>query len=221
MATERARRFLDEMIAERGESYADVSRLIGRNQAYIQQFIKRGTPRRLGEQDRRVIARYFGIAEHLLGGMPVADELPIAARRPARAVNLPRLALGPWAGTGSLDQRAQISDVVAFDRHWLRRMGCEPDNITMIRVDGEAMAPTLRDGDEILVDTSDNASRLRDGIYVLRLDGVRMVKRIAIGPRRGTLRISTDHPHYPDWNEIEPALIDIVGRVLWVGRPLQ
>jgi hypothetical protein len=221
MATERARRILDEMIAERGESYADVSRLIGRNQAYIQQFIKRGTPRRLGEQDRRVIARYFGVAEHLLGGMPVADELPTPARRPARMVDLPRLSLGASAGAGSLDQDEQIVDVVAFDRHWLRRMGFELGSITMIRVDGESMAPTLYDGDEILVDTSDTAARLRDGIYVLRLDGVLMVKRIVIGPRRGSLSILSDNPHYPDWTEIEPALVHIVGRVLWVGRALQ
>jgi phage repressor protein C with HTH and peptisase S24 domain len=136
-------------------------------------------------------------------------------------VDLPRLSLGASAGAGSLDQDEQIVDVVAFDRHWLRRMGFELGSITMIRVDGESMAPTLYDGDEILVDTSDTAARLRDGIYVLRLDGVLMVKRIVIGPRRGSLSILSDNPHYPDWTEIEPALVHIVGRVLWVGRALQ
>jgi len=45
---------LERLIAERGENYADLSRLLKRNPAYIQQFIKRGTPRKLDEEDRRV-----------------------------------------------------------------------------------------------------------------------------------------------------------------------
>ena len=49
-----ARAALERLIEERGEDYAALSRLIGRNAAYIQQFIKRGTPKRLSEEDRRV-----------------------------------------------------------------------------------------------------------------------------------------------------------------------
>ena len=59
---------LDALIASRGEDYASLSRLLGRNASYVQQFIKRGVPRRLSESDRRILASHFGIAEHLLGG---------------------------------------------------------------------------------------------------------------------------------------------------------
>lgn len=38
------RQALDDLIRERDETYAAVSRLLGRNSAYIQQYIKRGTP---------------------------------------------------------------------------------------------------------------------------------------------------------------------------------
>jgi hypothetical protein len=55
---------LERLIAERGENYADLSRLLKRNPAYIQQFIKRGSPRKLDEEDRRVLARYFGVASN-------------------------------------------------------------------------------------------------------------------------------------------------------------
>src|SRR3546814_13807612 len=61
------------MIAERRSTYSDISRLIGRNPAYIQQFIKRGTPRRLDEEDRRIIAQFLGISEHLLSGLPLRE----------------------------------------------------------------------------------------------------------------------------------------------------
>lgn len=48
---EDGRAALERLIEERGEDYAGLSRLIGRNPAYVQQFIKRGTPRRLAEED--------------------------------------------------------------------------------------------------------------------------------------------------------------------------
>ena len=44
------------------------------------------------------------------------------------------------------------------------------------------MAPTLNDGDDILVDRDDCGERLRDGIYVLRVDEALLVKRLAIHP---------------------------------------
>ena len=44
------------------------------------------------------------------------------------------------------------------------------------------MAPTLNAGDDILVDLGDCAERLRDGIYVLRVDDALVVKRIALHP---------------------------------------
>lgn len=44
---------LARLIAERREDYAGLSRLLGRNPAYIQQFIKRGVPRRLSRRQRR------------------------------------------------------------------------------------------------------------------------------------------------------------------------
>ena len=62
------RQALDVLIRQRGEDYSSLSRLLGRNAAYIQQFIKRGTPKKLSEDDRRTLARYFGVDERELGG---------------------------------------------------------------------------------------------------------------------------------------------------------
>ncbi|MET0371345.1 MAG: S24 family peptidase [Sphingobium sp.] len=216
-----ARAVLARLIAERGGNYADLSRLIGRNPAYIQQFIKRGTPRKLDEDDRQVLARYFGIGEELLGGTKVRAAAPaIAGGIMPMVVTVPRLALGASAGAGSLDDDERMAGVMAFDAGWLRDLGVRPQRSSIIRVDGESMAPTLTDGDEIMVDHDDDGERLRDGVYVLRLDGVLMVKRIAIGPLRGRFSVLSDNPHYPDWTDIDPALVGIVGRVVWTGRRL-
>ena len=124
------------------------------------------------------------------------------------------------AGGGTLDEDERAAGVMAFDARWLRHLGVRPQRVSIIRVDGESMAPTLSDGDDIMVDHDDDADRLRDGVYVLRLDGVLMVKRIAMGPLRGRFSVLSDNAHYPDWTDIDPALVDIVGRVVWTGRRL-
>src|SRR5438045_9548969 len=59
---------LERLCTERGEDFAGLSRMLGRNAAYIQQYVRRGIPKRLGEDERRKLARYFGISESLLGG---------------------------------------------------------------------------------------------------------------------------------------------------------
>lgn len=83
------------------------------------------------------------------------------------------------------------------------------------------MAPTLSHGDDVMVDHSDDITKLRDGIYVLRLDDVLMIKRIALGPRKGGFSILSDNGYYPSWPDIDPALVAVVGRAVWVGRILR
>ncbi|WP_239987493.1 hypothetical protein [Sphingosinithalassobacter portus] len=58
---------LEHLINAHGETYASVSRLLGRNAAYFQQFMRRGTPERLDEDDRLILARYFQVDERELG----------------------------------------------------------------------------------------------------------------------------------------------------------
>jgi hypothetical protein len=74
-----ARALLDDLISSRGETYARISLLIGRNPAYIQQFIKRGSPRALSVTDEATIAAYFDLAPDFLrrtGQGPVAESRP-------------------------------------------------------------------------------------------------------------------------------------------------
>src|SRR3546814_18206167 len=97
-------------------------------------------------------------------------------------------------------------------------MGVNPAVLAMIRVDGDSMSPTLSHGDEIMVDRMDGAARLRDGIYVLRMDDTLMVKRVALGLIKGKFSIRSDNPNYPVWEDIDPALVNVIGRVIWPGR---
>jgi phage repressor protein C with HTH and peptisase S24 domain len=208
------REALERLIEERGEDYAGLSRLIGRNAAYVQQFIKRGTPKRLAEEDRRILARYFGVPEHRLGGSPEAEA--------GDHVIVPQLDVGASAGGGAFAEGERALSHIAFDPRWLRRLGAgDGRQLSIISVEGDSMAPTLADGDEILVDRGDGSERLRDGIYVLRRDDALMVKRLALDPAGGGLAIRSDNPAYPSWPGCDLASIDIVGRVVWCGRQLR
>lgn len=214
-----ARQTLDRLIAQRGDNYGALSRLLGRNPAYIQQYIKRGSPRKLDEADRATLARYFGVKEEVLGA-PQHSAAPSVREGRSATVAVPRLSLGASAGAGALDGDERANGSFGFDRGWLRGLGVSIDMLSIIRVDGESMAPTLGDGDDIMVDRGDGADRLRDGVYVMRLDGMLMVKRIALGPLRGRFSVLSDNAHYPDWPDVDPALVEIVGRVIWTGRRL-
>jgi hypothetical protein len=163
---ENARIALQRLIEERGEDYSGLSRLLGRNAAYVQQYIKRGSPKRLAEQDRKRLARYFGVEEALLGGDGAAAAAEGDALRP---VSVPLLDVGASAGAGAAVDGERTRAHVAFDPAWLRKVASGgPDGLSIIRVDGDSMLPTLAHGDEILVDRCDGRQRLRDGIYVLR-----------------------------------------------------
>jgi hypothetical protein len=71
----RARLILNQLIASHDETYTSISTLLGRNPAYIQQFIKRGTPRTLSMHDQAVLAAHFCMPADFLRG-PVPDSAP-------------------------------------------------------------------------------------------------------------------------------------------------
>lgn len=208
---------LDRLLAERGIDYARISQVIGRNPAYIQQYIKRGSPRRLAEPDRARIAAYLGVSEAMLGGPVQRVATPARVRGPGMIL-VPKLAIGASAGAGASVDGEAVEGEVAFDPKWLRDLGADPRALSIIRVEGDSMAPTLDDGDDILVDGGDAAARLRDGIYVLRMDDVLMVKRVARAPGLGRISVISDNPHYRSWDDLPMGSVQLIGRVVWTGR---
>ncbi len=219
------RQRLDALIMSRGEDYASLSRLLGRNPTYVQQFVKRGVPRRLSEQDRRVLARHFGIAERLLGGFDETTSRAILPRpglqtRSDDYMLIPHLDIGASAGDGAETGSEAPLAVLAFQANFVRGITTgRPEALSVIRVEGDSMLPTLADGDHILVD-SDDRERLRDGIYVLRTDDALLVKRLSVNPATRRLSIRSDNDTYPSWDDCDPAGVAVIGRVVWVGRKL-
>ena len=210
------REALERLILERKVTYSGISRLLGRNVSYIQQFMRKGSPRYLDERDRSVLARFFGVDETVLGG-PSRRSGPVV-----ELIQVPMLDIEASAGQGSLAELESKSAQFGFDQNWLRRLtASKASSLSIIRVHGDSMEPTLSDGDEVMVDLGDGQTRLRDGIYVLRMDDALNVKRIAIEPQGRKISVVSDNPAYPSWNNLERRAVNIVGRVLWFGRKLQ
>ncbi len=208
------RTVLVRLCAERGDDFAGLSRMLGRNPAYIQQFVRRGVPKRLREQERRKLARYFAISESLLGG-------PSEEEDSAGLVSVVRVPVRASAGHGALSYAETGKPYLAFDERWLKLLTSSPaSQLAIIRVEGDSMAPTLSAGDDILVDTGDCLDRLRDGIYVLRADDMLVVKRLALHPVGRRVTVQSDNPAYPDWPDRDTDEIHCVGRALWAGRKI-
>ena len=210
------------LVAMQGVSLAGLSALLGRNASYLQQFVRKGSPRKLEENDRRTLARFFGVDEEELGGGgdPASAQYTGQRHPEAEWIDVPRLGLGASAGPGSLSAALGGSEIAVgqlrFAASWLKRYGLTPAMLSAIEVEGDSMEPALRDGDEILVDRTPRP--LRDGIHLVRIDDVLLVKRIErLGAER--LRLISDNPAYAP---VERALGDVefIGRVVWKGGRL-
>ena len=208
IASDPRERLLD-LSAERGVSLAQLSALIGRNASYLQQFVRKGSPRKLEEGDRATLARFLGVGEGELGASEEKSSKD-------DWVDVPRIALTASAGAGAVALEERAIGVFRFDKFWLRGQGLNPAMLSAIAVTGDSMEPTLRDGDEILVDRTPR--RLRDGIHVVRRGDALLVKRLDTS-RSGRIVLFSDNRAY-DPIELAPSDIEVIGRVVWKGGRL-
>ena len=207
-------RLLD-LARQQGASLASLSEMIGRNPTYLQQFIRKGSPRKLEEQDRRVLAGFFGVDESELGGGIAVEEKSYVPRQrlpldPAW-VDVPRLALAASAGPGATVEQEEPFDAFRFSRRWLREQGLDGTMLSAIAVEGDSMEPLLRAGDEVLVDR--RPQPFRDGIHVVRMGETLLGKRVA-AQGGGRFTLLSQNLAYPP-QEVSAEEIEIVGRVVW------
>lgn len=130
---------------------------------------------------------------------------------------VPRYNVHASAGHGSEIHSEQIVDHLAFKCTWLKDMDLQADYLALITAKGDSMVPTIKDGSLLLVDTRKNES-IREGIYILRMDGVLLAKRLQRLLDGGIL-VQSDNPAYKELKaeKDQLQLLDIIGRVVWAG----
>lgn len=219
------RKTLKKRIEERNLTYKEVSERIGRNPAYIQQFLERNVPAQLKEADREKLADLLDIAEDQLGGKKQSNAAPEKSKM------IPEIDLVAGLGGGGLPTiemssrngisfaREVIRDYWQLPERVLNRMGLQPSSVACFPAQGDSMHPTICDGDIVFIDTRHRVPS-PPGVYALadEFGGV-VVKRLEVASRPGEdpirVRVSSDNPRHAD-RELTLDEIHIIGR--FVGR---
>lgn len=88
----------------------------------------------------------------------------------------------------------------------------KPENIKMLRVQGDSMHPTINEGDFVWVDISNNFIS-SDGIYLIRMATGLAIKRLQSG--LSDIVIKSDNSSYSDITA-SVGEIQIIGKVIYI-----
>ena len=120
-------------------------------------------------------------------------------------------------GDGYMNDHVEIRGGLAFKRDWLARMKIDPAQASVIYARGDSMAPTLNDGEVLLIDNL-QTEPISGKVYVIQIDGDLRVKRLFKRPGGWVLASdSPDKARYPDEPLAAISDIRILGRVAWRG----
>lgn len=108
----------------------------------------------------------------------------------------------------------------AFRKDWIKRKGGKPDNMSLIKISGDSMEPTLLSGDLVLVDHGRNSIASQGGIYAISIDNEIMIKRVQPVFPDGKLRVISDNKQYDSF-EIAKDKVLINGKVIWYARDME
>ena len=130
------------------------------------------------------------------------------------------------AGGGADNHTEELAGYLAFRRSWLKRVGVAASAAVLARATGESMAPTIHDGDMLLIDRAkaDPPAARRSAkdtrpspIYaILDVDTGARVKRLELAAP-GTLALLSDNPSFaPEFRPVDS--VKIIGKVVWWGH---
>lgn len=121
-------------------------------------------------------------------------------------------------GDGAMADNEHEIYALPFRRYTLRRMGVNARNARVVRVIGNSMAPMLRSGDVVGIDTANNSTIIDGDLYAIRDGNLIRVKQLIPRPDGGMIIKSFNNTDYPDEqltrDEFEQR-IHIIGRVFW------
>lgn len=220
-----ARKAVLEASEAQGGMLAIWSRELGRNDAYLHQWINKGSPVRFPEHLRAKLSELSGVSEQILQGSALKNS------RVAARISIPKPSKDDFRFLGAYDQGASAGPGsyvesgalipmhhLAFRRDWLREItSAGDDDLFVLFADGNSMTPTIHHGDTMLVDKTQTNPR-KDGIFVFVSGDLLNVKRLTWNPRAKTISISSDNPVHKSFDGAKPDEVEVIGRVIWIGR---
>lgn len=109
---------------------------------------------------------------------------------------------------------------MAFERRWLEEQGLDPAALLALTVEDDSMAPTIRQGSLVLVDTRVTQFG-GDGLHLIEQGARARVRRLQ-SDLGGGLFIRCDNPAYRELFLAGEALagLRMLGRAVWAGGSL-
>ncbi|MBT5027581.1 MAG: helix-turn-helix transcriptional regulator [Nitrospinaceae bacterium] len=163
----------------------------------------------------------------LLTGMEKKDAPQLGISSVVKSLTLEDFVLVPRynapSGKNTTIHSEQIVDHLAFKAAWVNQeLGADPKNLLLIHSKGDAMEPTIRSGDLLLVDQSESIIK-GDGIYLIRIEDGMMVKRVQWLLGGSSAILCGDNSAVSKEQTLSSAQMEklhILGRVVWVGSKL-
>lgn len=226
-----------KLVQKKRTDLKNASLKIGKNAAYLHQFIYRGSPKVLPEDTREALAQFLGVEDEELRHSETPPRKPSSRgqteeietkHRPygRRSVEgfgaVSEIDVRASAGYGALNDGIEEAKATwlfpeAIIRHEFR---ARPEDLHIITIDGDSMEPLLSSGDRILIDTSQRIP-VPPGIFVI-WDGMGIVaKRIEHIPdsEPPKIIIKSLNPEYQTY-ERDAEEVNIIGRVIWTAKRL-
>ncbi|CAK0777325.1 Peptidase S24-like [uncultured Gammaproteobacteria bacterium] len=229
MALDPVRARLKKLIQERTPptDYKAASLALGRNHAYLYQFIFKGVPKKLPEELIGPLAEYLGCSHAELRhegpvetrGRPANHPVPIVGPS-IGMVRIPEVDVRASAGPGAfVDAPVEVIAYWDFPESYvLHDFRARPENLRVVTVDGDSMEPELMSGDRVIIDVSRRGPS-PPGIFVI-WDGFGVVvKRVEylLNSDLPKISISSANKRYSSY-ERSVDEVNIIGRVIWYAR---
>jgi hypothetical protein len=114
---------------------------------------------------------------------------------------------------------------LVFRKRWLQKLGEGKFNeLIACEIEKDDMSPTLESGDVVLIAKSEEGRKLVHGfIYVVKVNDQYLIKRYTKGFDGSLIFLSDNRRMLWEDFQINPDqlnLLEVIGRVIWIGREL-
>lgn len=137
-----------------------------------------------------------GQGEKEIGPIGMADLPQQGFRSEADGVSLlPMINVVASAGSGAVVLKEDHAGMIGFNTAWLSENGLNPRDLFTMPTVGESMEPTIMAGEYLLCSKAEHHTRPGDGVYVIRLEGDILVKRLQRLPLN-VIEVSSDNAQF-------------------------
>lgn len=211
---------IEELLARKGWSQAELSRRIGVSQQSIWKLVSGNA--QSSKHLHKIAQMLETTPAYLMGETDIVDEGYVAI--PSAEVVAEELGLVPVReidlryGMGATDLDVPVTTTVRhFSREWIRTYtNASPDDLFFAQGVGDSMAPTIQDNDLLLIDASQRSVFMADKIWACAYGNSGMIKRLRQMPD-GSVKILSDNQNVPPEVAYDGEL-HVLGRVVAIIR---